>query len=746
MSSSWCPVESDIHMNNAIVMPLCILGRVLRPIACIAAIALSVACAADEARWIAEDLPPGIKATSEKNCPVFARSFVLGEVPAVAMAKVAGLGFFEVDINGRKLGDQALTPAACDFARQVYFYEWDAAPLLRRGENEIRITCAPGYSDDFFEYGWRRVAEYPKRAWMELDLGEREIVTDSSWKYSPRSKVTSSSIYLGERQDLSFEPSEWFSAKVVGDEDMQEVIHRVECLWPEPPSAPALVRYDGAPVRFYDPRVPKSVTRLGGAFIVDAGVNRAGALELRVKGAKGDVVKVFFAEDRDPATGDIDPRTNRTPEPVRDEFVLAGDPAGERLMPRFTYHGFRFCRVEGVRDLGPGDVVCWAFGAVVAETGSFECSDPFLNRFHAAAKNSMRSNFASYPTDCCMRNERTPCQMDSQAYEEAAMFNFDMRRFYGTWLDNIAFGGIGGTMNPDWQGDGVVLPWRLYSFYGDRGVLAKNYPFAKKKLELMLAANPDGVVTNGFGDWCAPNDGAKGYLSAFSRVAEANTALLAMCCDAMSKSADVLGFECDAARFRAAYGRIKAAYNAKFFDAAKCAYSDGDQLVTSLAVAAGFADGEAKDGACRAMAARIRGRDRGKFTVGIFGLRHLGEVLADCGEADLFISMMKGPEYPSFGYMFDNFDATSLWEQWHPYGEMNTHNHAMMAGAETWFFTRILGIRIKNGGKDVEFKPVFPDSLEWAKGSVRLPCGLVEVEWRREGGKPVYHSKIREEK
>lgn len=57
---------------------------------------VSRAALAASAAWIAEDLPPGIKAKSEKNC--------------------------------------------------------------------IRMTCAPGYSDDFFEYGWRRIAEYLKKA------------------------------------------------------------------------------------------------------------------------------------------------------------------------------------------------------------------------------------------------------------------------------------------------------------------------------------------------------------------------------------------------------------------------------------------------------------------------------------------------------------------------------------------------------------------------------------------------------
>ena len=690
--------------------------------------------------WITEDQPSGIKAKSEKNCPMFLKRFTLAEVPEKAPVQVTGLGFFEVEINGVKLGDQSLVPAACDFTHKVYFHEWDAAPLLKRGDNEVRITCAPGYSDDFCRWGWRRIAEYPKRAWFELDLGDEKVVTDSSWLYSPSSKVTTSSIYFGERQDLSFVSGDWRPVKVIGDEDRQEITNRVEGIWYPSERTPRRVRYDGAPIRFYDPRPPMSVSRLGGAFIVDAGINRAGVLELRVKGSRGDVVKVYYAEDRDPKTGDIDARTTCMRD-LHDEFALAGDSQGERLMPRFTYHGFRFCRVEGVKSLEAADVVCWAFGADVETTGHFECSDPFLNRLHAAARNSMRSNFASYPTDCCMRKERTPCQMDSMVYEETAMFNFDLRAFYSTWLDNIALGGIGGTRNPDWMGDGVVLPWRHYTFYGDRAILERNYPFAKKKLDLMLAEHPDGVVTNGFGDWCAPGDGS--YLGAFSHVAEVNTAMLGYCCDVMSRSAAELGLKDDADRFRAAYRKTKDAYNSKFFDAASGSYLDGDQLTTSLAIAMGFADGGMKEGAYRAMIGRIRGKDGGKLTIGIFGLRYLGEIMADGGDSDLFISMIKGPAYPSFGYMFELLDATSLWEQWKPYGGMTTHNHAMMSGVETWFFTKILGVSVGKGGASVDVKPVFPDSLEWARGSVSLPCGIVDVEWHREDGKPVCRHVVR---
>ena len=120
------------------------------------------------AKWIGENLPPGVKAVSEKNCPVFRTTFGLPDAPAKAEVTVTGLGFFEVYVNGQKAGDEVLTPAACDWTQRCYYYVWDVAALLKKGANEIRIWTAPGYSDDFFEFGWRRVAEYPKRARLAL--------------------------------------------------------------------------------------------------------------------------------------------------------------------------------------------------------------------------------------------------------------------------------------------------------------------------------------------------------------------------------------------------------------------------------------------------------------------------------------------------------------------------------------------------------------------------------------------------
>ena len=129
----------------------------------------------------------------------------------------------------------------------------------------------------------------------------------------------------------------------------------------------------------------------------------------------------------------------------------------------------------------------------------------------------------------------------------------------------------------------------------------------------------------------------------------------------------------------------------------------------------------------------VREEDRGRVNAGIFGMRHLGDVLCDLGEADLFVRLMTQPEYPGFGYMFAR-GATTLWEQWSFKGGMNSHNHAMFSGALHTLMTRLAGIRAARPGfAAVEIRPSFPAALGRVSAHLDTPRGRVGVEWTRKG-------------
>jgi alpha-L-rhamnosidase len=277
-----------------------------------------------------------------------------------------------------------------------------------------------------------------------------------------------------------------------------------------------------------------------------------------------------------------------------------------------------------------------------------------------------------------------------------------MDRFYTKWLDDIT----GGRGNPDWNGDMVFLPRRLYRHYGDRRILETHYANMRAYAEHLAAKTPGHIVTEGFGDWCPPNDGSwAGY---HGDVTEVNTCLYAALARIVADTAALLGKAEDAARFTKLSADIAAAFNATRYDAARAAYGDGSQTTALLPLALGLVPADRRAAVFARLAETIRTKDKGRLDTGIFGTRYLLEVLADFGEADLGIAMLTQPEYPGFGFQIAQ-GATTLWEQWTAKGGMNSHNHAMFAGVCAPFYTRLGGITpLKPGFDEIGIRPVFP--------------------------------------
>lgn len=667
-------------------------------------------------------LHPGIL---PKNAPRLRRTFALQDKPVVAaLASACGFGFYELWLNGEKADLRRVLAPGMTGGRAALFDTYDVTRLLKPGAaNTVGFWLAAGYSDDVSRYGWHWLK--PRRAILHLAVtyadGTRDVVvTDGAWEMTQASEVVRASLYHGETIDAARADPAWCTP--AGATNGWHAVH----VWPRA-DAPRLVANDAPPVRMLDPRRPVRIAETRpGVFVADFGQNRAGFVQVRAQGPRGTKIRLrtseLLGED-----GNIDPWTNRQAAST-DTFVLAGTGAPETFTPRFTYHGFQFAEITG----WPGtptadDLTAWAVHADVEPIGAFACDDDTLNQYVNAANWSMRSNFMSFPTDCCMRDERTPCQMDSQAYEEAALSWFELGRYYAKWLDDIGVG----DGNPDWTGDSVVLPWRLYRATGDVRVLAERYDGMRRQVDGDVKKWPGLVCPDGFGDWCAPNDGTwKGY---FNDVALVNTALFCEMCRIVAETAAALGKADEAARYRALHARAKAAFHTAFFHDGTKTYGDGSQTTAALPLAFGLVPEAARAAVAARLVRTVREEDRGRVNAGIFGMRHLGDVLCDLGEADLFVRLMTQPEYPGFGYMFAR-GATTLWEQWSFKGGMNSHNHAMFSGALHTLMTRLAGIRAARPGfAAVEIRPSFPAALGRVAAHLDTPRGRVGVEWTRKG-------------
>lgn len=652
--------------------------------------------------------------------PVFRREFTLTARVTRATAYVYGLGWYELFLNGQKVGDHVLAPANSHYDRLNLYDSYDVTSLLRMRGNAVGIMLGGGYDSSYSRWGWKW--EGSKRCIVEIhveleDGSRQKILSDDQWRCHA-GPITACGIYAGETYDARNELDGW---DTYGCDDRAWRPVQVT-------ASPGgrLVASTLPPLRVTQTITPVSITEpRPGVYVADMGQNFAGWARIHMRGERGDTVRLHYSELID-STGMIDPWTNRIAR-ATEVYVFKGR-GMETYEPRFTYHGFRFVEITGPRRKPtPAMVEGRVVHADLGSEGSFACSDTMLNRVARNFRWGMTSNFMSFPTDCPMRNERTPCSMDSRVYEEAAMYLFPMYRYYRTWLRNSR--GVFG--NPDWDGDQVLLPWRLFACYGDTAILRENYTTMRTYVDTIALRTPDLIYRGGYGDWCAPNEGT--WPTFFRSVAAVNTALFFQCAETVAKTAAVLGDTSAAHRYARLADAIRSAYNAAFYHPDANAYGDGSQTEDIMPLALGIVTPDNATNVAAHLARTIVLDKDGHLDTGITGTTSIGDVLCDHGYGDLAVRVYTNETYPGFGHQI-RLGATTTWEQWSPTGEMHSHNHAMFSGAYATLFSRFGGVRAAAPGYErFIVQPATFTTLTRASVVIETIRGRIRSSWRREG-------------
>ncbi|WUV83908.1 family 78 glycoside hydrolase catalytic domain [Streptomyces sp. NBC_01476] len=681
----------------------------------------------------------------EPDAPMLRRTFSLdGKKIAGARAYVFGLGFYELHLNGAKVGDQVLAPADTPYDQRDLYTTYDVTKDLRRGANTVGLWLGNGYDEGFSPYGFRWTG--PQQAVMLLDVtytdGRRQtITTDNTWSWSS-GPITSNGIYAGESYNALLAQPGWDTPGF--DAAGWQPVRTVQA------PAESLTAATQPPVRVTGTLAPVKLTRPEpGVYVYDFGQNIAGWERLRVKGPAGTTVRMRTAEETG-ADGMLDTTTNRSAA-ATDNYTLAGTRGTETYEPRFTYHGFRYVEVTGFP--GTPDLTSLDARVVhadVTSTATFSSSDPLLDRIWQNNRWSMLNNSMSVPTDNPVRDERTPPGMDVQAYHDASIREFGMDRFYANYLQDMPPGtalpnDAGNAQQPDMGGDQISLAWTLYEQYGDRATLAAAYPLMKKFVDTNATDVPGHIwpADRGFGDWCPPDrsanaNGGLGGPNAgncTSEVSLVNTALSYLQAVDVAKAAAALGHRDDAAHFRRLADAIKQAFTSEFRNAAGDTYGDGRQVTSVLPLAFGMVPARdvAKVGA--QLVDTILIKDGGHLDTGIFGTRYLMDALAGIGRIDVAMKVLDSRSYPGFGYEIGQ-GATSSWEEWTYASSMETHDHAMFAGINASFSTQLGGIQPTGPGyRTMTVDPRIPPGLHHVAASIATVRGTVATSWTNTGSR-----------
>lgn len=666
----------------------------------------------DGAAWIGCGTP---SAAEDIPAPVFSRVITVPEGINVkrARAYLFGLGLFTCACNGIPCSDHFLMPPNTPYNVRDLFETLDLTPYLHGGDNTVSVVLGNGCNMDYSKYGWRYAQPKGFRGIVKLFLKNGSVLsfpTDGRWTWQD-SPVTANGLYAGEiydarKKDFPAHPA------VIAEENAPKG---------------KLIPDEMPPIRVIAEYVPIAAWETEDGRVYDFGRNLQGVVRLNVRASAGTRISLHTSEMLFP-DGRPEFTTNRAAR-SEDIYVCAGD-GDEEYTPHFTYHGFRYAAVT-VADGEAEELAVTALflSADVEEGSTFSSSDPHMNRSHDLARHSIRCNYVSIPTDCPVRDERTPCQMDSQMMEAAAMCNYHMEAYYRKWLDDITCSPRSpGSGNPDWYGDYIMLAWRLYHFYGDEKPLVSLFPQILADIDAWMSRD-GGVITDGFGDWCLPNDNTwEGYGQCKTAV---NTCLLFSYCRIAEETArELLHDEAAAALCREHADTIRRTFCERYIHE-DGSVDNGRQTNMVLPLYYGMLDEDPglREKVRAALCRRVK--EDGCVDTGGFGTGALIPALLSAGGGDLIPGLFSRRDYPGFGYWLAE-GATSLWEQWAVRGSMHSHSHGMHAGFDASFYRTLCGVTAVGAGfSSFRVAPCLPESMTFAECTMKTASGDIGVRFER---------------
>jgi alpha-L-rhamnosidase len=674
------------------------------------------------------------------NCPQFKKSFLIHDPGKKLFLHVNSLGYHEVYLNGKKVGDGVLTPAVSQYNKRSLSITYDLTPLIKKGNNDLMLWLGSGWYSSKLP-GVLEEGPLVKAQLERLSEKGREIilVTDSSWegRLSSYTRIDKWRPYhyggekiIGEMaaNDLSAQNSEagpWRPVKVVTVPD-----HEV---------TPQMAEVN----KINETIVPVSITNLqGNTYLIDMGKDLTGWVEIHFpKLNKSQEIVLDYCDA-------LDDKGKFISQNQIDRYVASGE-GPEVFRNKFNYHGFRYLKISNLETPPSKDSI----RAYLIHTGyelasTFKCSDPDLNKIHDMIFYTLRClSLGGYIVDC-PQIERLGYGGDGNASTETAQTMFNLSPLYSNWLQDWSdcirddddmphtapnpWNAGGG---PYWCGFIITASWKTYLHYGDTAVLRKYYPVMQKWLGYVASYSTEGLLKtwpnkeyrNWFlGDWACPTGIDQTDQTSVSLV---NNCFISVCYDCMQKIAGVLGKENDSGMYASKRDQLRKLIHQTFFHSSKPSYGTGTQIDLSYPMLAGAVPENLVNGVTENLTSEIFDKREGHFACGLVGIPVFTEWAVKNQAVDLMYSMLKQKGYPGYLNMIDK-GATTTWEHWNG---QRSRIHNCYNGIGSWFYQAVGGIREAEdipAYRKVVIQPQVPNGITWAKTTKETPYGSLDVNWK----------------
>lgn len=703
-----------------------------------------------QAKWISDS-----QDTLLQPAPYFRKVFRISKQIKNARIYVSAAGLIDLSMNDNAITEDRLNPMFTRYDRRCLYLTYDVTEKIHHGSNVLGVILGNGW----YNFQSRAVWNYENAEWrnrptfcLELHInysdGTSEILcSDTSWKTN-LGPIVFNSIYTGEHYDARKELSGWERSNY-DDTDWHYAIER---------EAPAKVISSQvmSPIK-----ITKEFRNLicgkinDSIYVYRLPENIAGIAKLKIKGLKGTKVKLKYGETLD-KDGRVDQSTiniysdqRKGLDPFQtDIYILKGEGV-EEFMPKFNYKGFQYIEVSADRpvQLDSNSIIAYRMNSDVRMIGNLESSSDLVNKLWAATNRSYLSNLYGYPTDCPQR-EKNGWTADAHLALDAALYNYDNISVYEKWMDDhrdaqmdngllpaiIPTSGWGYTWGNgvDWTSSMIIVPWKIYLYYGDTQILKENYDSMKLYIDHITSISKEYLTDWGLGDWNPYKTVANKEL--MISIYYYYDALL------FSKISKILGKEMNSKLYGELAVKIRSAINEKFLDKENSIYASGSQTELSAPLYYNIVPEKFKQKVADNLAKRVIADNR-HLDVGVLGSKTLLEALSENGYTELAYEVATQKTYPSWGWWIEN-GATTLYESWKIDTKTISKNHIMFGEISSWFFKELGGIKVDEenpGFHSAIIKPHFVKRLNNFKVEYDSTNGKIISSWKRIGDKIEYN-------
>ncbi len=134
-------------------------------------------------KWLGTGITHGVKSPS-KPAPFFRKVFQYDGKAKKAEVLFCGLGWSELYLNGKKVGDAVLTPTVTQFDRRSRFVRYDVTSLLKKGKNVFGVILGNGWYDCSTEEVWN----FCQAPWHDYPKFILDLVVDGNVALTSRNR------------------------------------------------------------------------------------------------------------------------------------------------------------------------------------------------------------------------------------------------------------------------------------------------------------------------------------------------------------------------------------------------------------------------------------------------------------------------------------------------------------------------------------------------------------------------------